>query len=407
MQEILIFMDIRRLYIFLVLVLVSCCLVRSQGYNGWVVNENLKYKLDGRMTIDGSCFFYKDSHKLMHNNELIKLPNGFSISNARLGISAEIYKKWHAEMDISFSEDGSVSFKDIYLRYNLNENNSFSLGNLKDPVMLANITSSRYLNMERPVPVDYFHDGRHIAFAWDYSDAHNYANINVSFAEIGNHLMMSKFRGNDFGLGFRYVYRNTTDNDDIFHVGLYNLTRFYGYEDDGFSYNAYSSNGLNRLNINELFLTNLKYTNVGGIEFLTNLKKIRLQGEAIYKYVNLRDKQDERHLMYGGYFNLAYSLFSENSMSYDYKKACLEKNDKKSLELFTQVSYLNLDDFSPYDKCNMVTTSLGVTWYPNKFILGSLFYDCTLYRNKISKNYSWNGGLLPIHSINARVNVYF
>ena len=394
-----------KLYILLVLILTNCITIFSQGYNGWVVNENLKYKLDGRMTIDGSYFIIKDSYRLMKNNEAIKLSNGFSITNARLGISAEIYKNWHAEMDISFSDNGSVSFKDLYLKYNLNKNNSFSFGNLKDPVMLANITSSRYLKMERPVPVDFLSDGRHISLAWEYNDKHNYANVNIGFAEIGDHLPVSKFKGDNWAFGGRYVYRNAVD-ENIFHMGMYNHSRFYGYENESLIYNAYSSNGLSSLDADELPLPNVKYTNVGGVEFLTNMRKVRMQAEGMYKYVSQRDSGEGRFL-YGGYISASYSLFSDNSMSYDYKRACLEKNENQSLELFARFSYLNLDDFNISGKCDVFTSSLGMAWYPNRFILGSLFYDCTLYRNRINRLYSWEGGLLPVHSINARINVYF
>lgn len=394
----------RVVYLFCAIVLTNVCLLFSQNNGGWIINENLKYSIDGRMVMDGGLFFHSDDKHLKYNNELLGVSKDFAVTDAMLGISAEIYKKWNAKMDIAFSTNGNISIRDFYIKYDINGSNSIYLGNMQNPIMLSYLTSSRFANMERPLPVDYLNEGRRIGLAWEYSNKNHYANINFNFADVRGHSFTSKFEGNDLGLCFRYAYRYALGSD-VIHFGLYNSTRGYVNKSDDIANNYYSLTGVRNFNINEVLIQGVRNTNIGGLEFLSNLNRLRVQGEAMYKHINQNDTSKGRWL-YGGYINVAYSLFENNSMSYNYQKACLKRNDNKPLELFAQASYLNLDDISD-SKCDVFSSTLGATWYPNRFILCSLFYDCTLYRNGINKKYSWDGSFLPIHSINARINVYF
>ncbi len=132
--------------------------------NGYLVfaskDGDFKYWLDGRVNLDAATYQGADN----------RLPTGFEVRRARIGIKATLYRDWLAEIDLDFA-DNAIEMKDLWVGYAGFKNSVFRLGNHKAPFGLETLTSSKYitfiersyldsLSPDRLLGLSYSHWGR-------------------------------------------------------------------------------------------------------------------------------------------------------------------------------------------------------------------------------------------------------
>lgn len=104
--------------------------------NGYLVAQSAdgayKYWLDGRLNLDWA----------MYRGQKNRLPSGFEIRRARIGIKATIATHFLSEMDVDFA-DNAIEMKDMWVGFSGVKNTLFKAGNHKTPFGLDTLTSSK------------------------------------------------------------------------------------------------------------------------------------------------------------------------------------------------------------------------------------------------------------------------
>lgn len=104
--------------------------------NGYLVATSkdgaFKYWLDGRVNLD----FAK------YSGAKNRLPAGFEVRRARIGVKATVFTDWLAEIDLDFA-DNLIEVKDLWAGYAGFDNMLIRLGNHKAPFGFETLTSSK------------------------------------------------------------------------------------------------------------------------------------------------------------------------------------------------------------------------------------------------------------------------
>lgn len=104
--------------------------------NGYLVAQSadgaFKYWLDGRINLDWA----------MYRGQKNRLPSGFEVRRARIGIKSTLFTDFVAEMDIDFA-DNAIEMKDMWLGYAGVRNTLIKVGNHKAPFGFDTLTSSK------------------------------------------------------------------------------------------------------------------------------------------------------------------------------------------------------------------------------------------------------------------------
>ncbi|MBP6703132.1 MAG: hypothetical protein KA385_06470 [Vicinamibacteria bacterium] len=104
--------------------------------NGYLVASSrdgaFKYWLDGRVNLDFATYRGAEN----------RLPTGFEVRRARIGVKATVFTDWLAEVDLDFA-DNLVEIKDLWAGYAGFENTLIRVGNHKSPYSMESLTSSK------------------------------------------------------------------------------------------------------------------------------------------------------------------------------------------------------------------------------------------------------------------------
>ncbi len=104
--------------------------------NGYLVATSkdgaFKYWLDGRVNLDFAKYTGAEN----------RLPTGFEVRRARIGVKATLFTDWLAEIDLDFA-DNLIEIKDLWAGYAGIDNTIIRLGNHKAPFGLETLTSSK------------------------------------------------------------------------------------------------------------------------------------------------------------------------------------------------------------------------------------------------------------------------
>jgi phosphate-selective porin OprO/OprP len=104
--------------------------------NGYLVARSADgaflYWLDGRVNLDFSTY----------RGQKYRLPTGFEVRRARIGVKATLYTNFLAEIDVDFA-DNQVEMKDVWMGYAGMRQTVIRVGNQKAPFGLDTLTSSK------------------------------------------------------------------------------------------------------------------------------------------------------------------------------------------------------------------------------------------------------------------------
>lgn len=114
--------------------------------NGYLVAQSqdgaFKYWLDGRINLDFATYRGQEN----------RLPTGFEVRRARIGVKATVFTNYLAEIDIDFA-DNKVEMKDVWMGYAGIRQTLIRAGNHKAPFGFDTLTSSKNIMfIERAYP---------------------------------------------------------------------------------------------------------------------------------------------------------------------------------------------------------------------------------------------------------------
>jgi len=126
----------------------------DNGFKVESADKNFKFSFGGRIMAD-HAFFSQDAGLDDAFGQLL-VKNGTEIRRARLFIAGTVYTNVDFKLDLGF-EGGEVGFKDVYLGIkNIPIVGNIRIGNVKEPIRLEMLTSSKYITfLERSLHSDY------------------------------------------------------------------------------------------------------------------------------------------------------------------------------------------------------------------------------------------------------------
>lgn len=127
--------------------------------NGYLVFTSkdgaFKYWLDGRINLDAATYSGAEN----------RLPSGFEVRRARIGVKATLFSDWLAEIDLDFA-DNAIEIKDLWVGYAGFDNSVIRLGNHKAPFGLETLTSSKYITFIERSYVDAWSPDRRLGLSY-------------------------------------------------------------------------------------------------------------------------------------------------------------------------------------------------------------------------------------------------
>ena len=186
--------------------------------NGYLVAQSadgaFKYWLDGRINLDWAMYKGADN----------RLPSGFEVRRARIGVKATVYTNFLAEMDIDFA-DNLIEMKDMWVGYTGVRNSLIKAGNHKAPFGFDTLTSSKNIMFIERSYLDSWAPDRLMGLNFSHWEKYGQFSVGVYGQPAGDFNDKDTLTGGGAGTSQRpsFVGRMTlapiNDVDKVFHVG--------------------------------------------------------------------------------------------------------------------------------------------------------------------------------------------
>ncbi|MDE7381735.1 MAG: ATPase [Muribaculaceae bacterium] len=361
--------------------------------------DHPKFKISptGRILIDGAL--YASPQK-----ELFK--DGATIPDARLGAKME-YGKWKAKVDVGFAY-GKVGLKDLFIEYDINDNNILKIGSFIHQYGLQSATSSSMKpTMEEPVSNAIFNDPRQLGVQYMHS-ADKYlitASAHVEPSATNFILAPEQFTQEGFGIRSRLVARPFHEDGKILQLGFsagFATPQRWGNPD---SHNAFTLKANYPTRVAQITALDAEVTDAKNLwkmtpELLVAYGPVALESQYYWNRVSRR--QGQYHFTGQGAYATLRGLILGGNYSYAMLDGGLATPKPKSLEAVLSYNYTDVS--SP--KAGIMggrLNDLSVTfnYYINKYMLCRLHYSYT---------HTWDRAGTPSVSVNgfmARLQVIF
>ncbi|MBL6434422.1 MAG: hypothetical protein JNG52_09110 [Muribaculaceae bacterium] len=156
-----------------------------------------------------------------YNTEATPLKSGATISDARIRTSMSYGENWYFYADFGFG-GGKFSQKNIFLQYANKADkgtHAVKVGYYNDPAgtMAAQTSLGSYHFISRPGMASSIGEGRELGITYKFSNDHFFAYQGV-FTESAYNRLDAGYNG--LTLSGRWLYRNASDVNSAFHVGV-------------------------------------------------------------------------------------------------------------------------------------------------------------------------------------------
>ncbi len=357
----------------------------DNGFKLESTDKDFKLTFGGRIMLD-HAFFSQNNNLNLTFGEL-STKNGLEIRRARLFLSGTVYNNVEFKLDLGF-EGGDVAMKDVYLGIkNVPVVGNIRVGNVKEPIRLEMLTSSKYITfMERSIHSDFSPTRNNgILLFNDFLDKRLSAQAGL-FRNAGNN-------GNDIMANDGYTFTgrvtglaiNDTETKQLLHVGI------------GYSYRKPDTREYRVRSRPEAHLSGVRYINSGTIEDVDNINltnfeaayvkgSFSIQAEYLIAAVNTGNTTTIDSYNFSSYYGqLSYFLTGESKK---YKSSYSGFNRVKPINNFGDNgsgawevalrfsnSDLNNEDIFGGEQSDI---TLGLNWYLNpstRVMLNNVFAD--------------------------------
>lgn len=172
-------------------------------------------KLGGRIQLDSAWYDDDGSDR----------GNGTEIRRARIYLQGKMFTDWRYKFQYDFVGSGRGGIRDAFLSYNGFENIELKAGNFKDPFMLQEQTSSKYVTFTERSLMDAFAAGRHLGVMASTKYKHWTAAIGF-FGEAVN--TSSKGLDEGWGVAGRTTFSPINEKNRVIHFGFAGNYRHIG-----------------------------------------------------------------------------------------------------------------------------------------------------------------------------------
>lgn len=322
-----------------------------------------KAKIGGRVQADAAWY----------DEDETAMGDGTEIRRARLYIQGKMFHDWGFKLQYDFTGTGKSGIKDAFLSYNGFEHVELKAGNFKDPFMLQEQTSSKYVTFtERALP-DAFSSGRYIGVM--ASTKHQYWTAAVGF--FGDSVStVTKGKDGGWSASGRFTYAPINEKIRVIHLGFASDYRSTG-EAGSIRFKQQPETHISGVSIVDTgTITNVNNSLKFGFEFAAIEGPFSFQSEYIHTIIN-RNGSDLN--FDGWYAETAYFLTGE---SRNYKKgkfggispnSVVGKGGFGAWQFAARYSMINLTD-AEINGGEAQSFTLGMNWFPTSTLRFSLNY---------------------------------
>lgn len=329
-------------------------------------DNELQYKLTGRMLMDGGVYFKNPNH----------FGNGTEFNDLRIGADV-VYQNWKLKLGVGYVGN-KVAIKDAFLTYSFNENHSVQIGQFFEPFSMEMLCSTFDFRFNQsPGAVLALTNSRRMGVAYSYNTKHYYL-CGGLFGD--NDLSNMKNVSQGYAIDARFVYRPLYEEGRLVHIGVAAIRRTPDgalSDEETKDMFIYKSPGVSTIDHRDLLLANVDNAKSQfklGTELLIYYHKFLLQSEYIRASVD-RKNGFANYTAQGAYAQCSFLLIGHNYL-YDNETACPGRPDGRSLELCTRFNYLTLNDRAAGVEGGMQKDfSVGLNYYMNKHVAFKLNYS--------------------------------
>jgi phosphate-selective porin OprO/OprP len=164
-------------------------------------------KIGGRVQVDGAWY----------DEDGTKMGTGSEIRRARLYVQGTMFNDWGYKLQYDFVGTGKNGIRDAFISYNGFEHVKLKVGNFKDPFMLQEQTSSKYITFTERALSDAFAAGRHIGVMASTAKKHWTAALGFFGDSVG---VSSADKDEGWGLAGRVTYAPINEKTRVIHLGV-------------------------------------------------------------------------------------------------------------------------------------------------------------------------------------------
>ena len=321
-------------------------------------------KIGGRIQMDAAWYDEDGS----------EMGNGSEVRRARFYLQGKMFNDWGYKLQYDFVGTGRGGIRDAFLSYNGFDGVELKAGNFKNPFMLQEQTSSKYISFTERSLMDAFADGRHLGVM--VSTKHKYWTLAAGvFGNAVNTASAGKDEG--WGVTGRGTYAFINEKTRVIHLGAAASYRGLGDKETA-RFKQQAETHVSGINIVDTKTINNvdNYLKVGA-EFAVIEKSFSFQSEYIRTIVE-REAQANVHFE-GWYAEAAYFLTGE---SRQYKKGkfggispqhVVGRDGLGAWQIASRYSVIDLND-NTINGGKAESFTLGVNWFPTSTLRFSANY---------------------------------
>jgi len=311
-------------------------------------------KIGGRIQVDSAWY---------DEDEPAEMGNGTEFRRARLYIQGHMFNDWGYKLQYDFtgSEKGG-GIRDGFITYNGFEHVQLKVGNFKDPFMLQEQTSSKYITFTERSLLDAFATGRHIGFMAltkhkHWTAAAGFFGDSASTAEKG--------KDEGWSVSGRITFAPINEKTRVVHLGVASDYREIG-DEGGVRYKQQPETHISGTNI----------VDTGVIEFADNALKVGAEFAAVggafsvqseYIWSRVDRNEGEKDLDFDGWYAQAGYFITGESRNYKHgkfggvsPKSVVGRGGYGAWQLAARYSSIDLDEIG--GEADSVT--VGINWFP-------------------------------------------
>lgn len=313
------------------------------------------FELSGQVVADAAWFESEEGESTSDQ----------AIRRARLALKGNILSGLNYEVEYSFS--GNNNRKDVYLEYEFLPEYFIKAGNIKEPIGLEALSTSKVNTfMERSL-AQAFLNKRKLGIQIQHpfqSDKHHYTLATGAFGKSLDELIDNEESGNAVVARATYAYI-PTKNKRVFHLGA--ATAYTDYDAQKVTLNTRPESDLFDRKLVSTKITNVEENQHVALESLLIWDNLSLQGE----YINMDIQNSSTNYNFESWYLQSSWLITGESRRYKAKKATLSRIKPKhavtegglgAWEVALRMSYLDIADKDEQES-KETDYMLGINWY--------------------------------------------
>jgi len=291
----------------------------------------------------------------------IDFGSGAETRRARLEVDGKAGTDWSFRSTIEFADGADL--KTAYFTYHGLQDNQLMFGKHREPILLDEITSSKYTTFMERAMITELHPGRNPGFGWRYQGEQIYSQAGVFFTDV------DEAQDDQIGLTARAVWRPFNEKHKVLHLGLAGTTRDTPPEGELRFRARPESHVTNVRLIDTDVLVGINRHDMIGLEAAWINGPFSIQAEYLNSWLR-RDTMPTLH--FGGWYAYASWFVTGESRPYRMDRAAFGRLKPKrplgrggygAWELAARFSHLDLTDQEVVGGTQDNVT-FGINWYP-------------------------------------------